>query len=271
MFMSAEFEDFYNSIADELSKVVPSKKYIRYLLRKNYFRIKTAFYEDENPEEVAKELKFQVMEHEINEKKLITEGSKTDSPVRQIVRDLVTIIKRNEPGYYYLPEELDESKLDYDFGPNFPYMGVEIDIKHDMTIKDDYLITGGKPDDEDVIELILYINPERYPQSLFDIVADLNDNVRHEMEHIFQTNFMRPEDQIPTGEEGPQDKEYYKQAHEIPAELAGFRRIVKLRKEPVEKVISDWFRRNQQVHQLSKSDMDELTDFLVAKYKEYYG
>ena len=46
MFMSAEFEDFYNGIAEDLSKVVPSQRYIDYHLRDNYFRIKTAFYED---------------------------------------------------------------------------------------------------------------------------------------------------------------------------------------------------------------------------------
>ena len=268
--MSSEFEDFYNGIMDELGKIIPNKRYIRYLMRKNYFRIKTAFYEDENPEEVVNELKFQVMEHEMNEKKIINESSKTDFPLRKIVRDLVSIIKRNEPGYFQLPEDIDENEMEYDFGPNFPYISVEITIEHDMTLMDDYLITGAMPDDEDVIEIKIIINPKMFPQSLYDIVADLNDNVRHEMEHIFQANFMRPDGEMSPEVEGPQDKDYYKQAHEVPAEIAGFRRIVKLRKEPVEKVIYDWFKRSQQVHQLNDKDIKELTDYLTMKYKEHY-
>jgi len=269
--MGTEFEDFYNGIKEELSKVIPDDTYINHLMRDNYFRIKTAFYEDENPMEVVNDMKFQVIENEIKEKSLITESSQTDLPVRTIVKDLVKIIKRNEPGSYYLPEDIDDTKMDYDFGRKFPYMNVEMEIKHDMTIPSDYLITGGQPDDEDVIEIIIIINPNKFPELMYDLVADLNDNVRHEMEHIFQQNDMRPKDQMRPDGPQPEDKEYYKQAHEIPAELAGFRRIVKLRREPVEKVIYDWFKRNQQVHQLSDADMRELTDFLTEKYKEYYG
>ena len=72
-------------------------------------------------------------------------------------------------------------------------------------------------------------------------------------------------------DERPNDKEYYKQPHEIPAELKGFKRVNKLRKEPIEKTIKDWFERNKSNHNLNKADVEELTKFLIQKYYEKYG
>jgi hypothetical protein len=72
-------------------------------------------------------------------------------------------------------------------------------------------------------------------------------------------------------EQAPTTKDYYKQSHEIPAEIKGFRRLVKLRKQSPEKVIKDWFNRSKPIHQLSDEDIDELTTFLSEKYYEYYG
>ena len=49
--MSAEFEDYFTSVENEISDCVGGReKYAFRLAHKNYFRIKTAFYEDENPE-----------------------------------------------------------------------------------------------------------------------------------------------------------------------------------------------------------------------------
>ena len=62
-----------------------------------------------------------------------------------------------------------------------------------------------------------------------------------------------------------------KQEKEIPAEIAGFRRIVKLRNEPVEKVIRDWFYRHKSTHELPNEDIEELVVFLSDKYRDFYG
>jgi len=270
--MGTEFEDYYTGIMEELSKVVPSKSYVRYLMRKNYFQIKTSFYEDVSPEEVIRDLKFQVVENEVSEKNVLTESVKTDLPTRTIVRDLINMVKLGQNKLFYLPEDINPEMMTYDFGHKIPYLSVEFDVSRDVTLPGDYLMNGGTSKDEDTIEIKLILNPDKFPNSYYDLVADLNDIVRHEMEHILQSNFMKPEDQMSPDEfEAPTDKEYYKQSHEVPAEIAGLRRIVKLRKQPIEKVIYDWFVRSQPVHNLNKEDIEELTDYLTIKYKEYYG
>ena len=107
---------------------------------------------------------------------------------------------------------------------------------------------------------------------MYDILADLNDLIAHELEHIMQDNYLRPEEEMaPEGDERPKDKTYYLQAHEIPAELKGFRRVVKLRKQKPEQVIRDWFKRTEPIHQLSSEDVEELVKTLTDKYNQYYG
>ena len=56
--VSNEFQDYYDGIIDSITKSVGSESYARNLGKKNYFRIKTGFYEDENPETISKELVF---------------------------------------------------------------------------------------------------------------------------------------------------------------------------------------------------------------------
>jgi len=266
MDMGPEFDDFIRGIGEELEKLGGKPKMVKYLLRKYYFRIKTAFYEDENPQGLINIMKKQMYES-VKSNQVLTEGSKMDKPTKDVVRDLLNVIK-NGSGEYYLPEELVGDEMSYIY-PNLPTFSVEITVKEDMSIKDDYLMNAQTADDGDIIEIVLIKNPTKFPDAYFDLVADLNDTVRHELEHVLQDFGYR--DVQSDDSEKPNDKEYYKQAHEVPAEIAGFRRIVKLRNQPPEQVIRDWFNRNKEVHQLPDEDIDELVLYLTDEYKKKYG
>ena len=297
MFMGPEFDDFIKGIGDELIKLGAKPKMVSFLLRKYYFRIKTAFYEDENPQGLIDMMKTQMYESTstINEAKVkrdltgfgpddfddgsnrdkggrgtvkkFSTASTTDSVTREVVRDLLNVIKKG-PGEYYLPEELVGDEMTYIY-PNLPSFSVEITVSEDMSIEGDYLMNANTADDGDIIEIVLIKNPSKFPEAYYDLVADLNDTVRHELEHVLQDFGYR--DVQSDDSEKPNDKEYYKQAHEVPAEIAGFRRIVKLRKESPEKVIRDWFYRNKEVHQLPDEDIEELVVYLTGQYKQKYG
>ena len=254
--MSEEFKDYYDGIMEMVVVKTNNIPYAESLVSKNYFRIKTGFYEDENPNTIVEELVFQIKEHLKERGKLLLEGvlvesSVTDAPVREIVRTLTNIIKTRETRTYYLPEELsdDGDTFEYDF-KNIPEFSIEFNYNLDPMLEDEYMIDGKTVDDGYTIEVNLIINPNFLPGVMYDVIADLNDIVTHEIEHIYQADWKRPkgerdpyedrEDERPTG------KDYYKQPHEVPAELAGFRRVNKLRKkEPIEKTIRDWFNRNR--------------------------
>jgi hypothetical protein len=267
MNMGPEFDDYINGIREELIKLGVDPRVASYFLRKYYFRIKTAFYEDQNPQQIIDLMKKKIYES-IEKEGLITEGRKMDEVTRTVVRDILNVIKKG-PGSYYLPEELVGDDMFYVF-PNLPEFTIEITVKEDLAIKSDYLITSQTADDGDVIEMMVIKHPQKFPEAYYDLVADLNDNVRHELEHVLQEFGLR-DVRNPHDGDTPTDKEYYKQAHEVPAEIAGFRRIVKLRRQKPEEVIRDWFYRNSEVHGLSNDDIEELVDFLTKQYKKIYG
>ena len=277
--MSEEFKDYYDGIMEMVVVRTNSIPYAKSLVGKNYFRIKTGFYEDTNPETIVEELVFQIKEHLKERGKLllegvIVEGSVTDAPIREIVRSLTNIIKTRETRTHYLPEEIsDGEKFEYNF-KNIPTFSVELNYDMDAMLEDDYKIDGKTVDDGDIIVIDLVINPNFFPAVMYDVIGDLNDLIAHELEHIYQDAWKRPKLEMDPYEgkedERPKDKEYYKQPHEVPAELAGFRRVNKLRKEPIEKTIRDWFERNRNVHNLDDEDIDELTEFLTQKYNERY-
>ena len=281
--MSDEFKDYYNQILKDVVKNTNNIPYSKSLVKRNYFRIKTGYYEDDNPEQIAKELSFQTNETITEVKKLLSEGilhesKQLDYIYREIVRSLTDIIKRGDTGSHYLPEELGikdkygEDMLEYEY-PKVPSFSIEFEFLHDPTIDQDYLMNADFSSEDDVIEIKLVINTEKFPQSMYDIIADLNDNVAHEMEHLFQKNMLRPDSEKDPyegrEEERPQDKAYYEQPHEIPAELKGFRRIQKLRNEPIDKVVRDWFYRNKS-DILNDYDINELVVFITSEYHKRY-
>jgi len=281
--MSEEFKDYYNQILEDVFVQTNNIPYAETLVKRNYFRIKTGFYEDENPKKVANDLIFQINETVNNTKKLLSEGlitesKKTDFAVRSIVRTIVDLIKKESLGTNYLPEDLKiknkygEDIIEYDF-TGIPYFSIEFDFQLDRNIDSEYSLNSHFSNEDDVIEMKLIINPEYYPQCMYDVIADLNDNVVHEMEHLFQNNMMRPSHEMDlyTDKNRPKGSDYYKQQHEIPAQIKGFKRVKKLRNEPIEKVIKDWFHRNKNNHNLNDYDIDELTKFLSIKYRDYYS
>lgn len=278
--MSAEFEDYFNQVESLLSDCVGGND--RYALKhahKNYFRIKTGFYEDENPEDITKEICMSVNEslnkcgnknNNLNES-VLKESSKTDLPVRTVVRHMTDFIKLKMDDTLFLPEQLGGEEMEYHFD-GLPTFSVEFSVDWDPTIEKDYILDGRTVDEGDIIEIEIKINPSLFPNSMYDIIGDLNEILRHELEHVMQDAGYRSPDEIRLDDKPePTDKTYYMQAHEIPAEIRGFRRLVKLRKQSPEEVIKNWFDRNKIIHQLPDEDIEELTTFLTQKYKEYYG
>ena len=189
--VSEEFKDYYNGIMEMVVVKTNNIPYAKNLVDKNYFRIKTGFYEDENPDAIVEELVFQIKEHLAERGVLILEGvivenSVTDQPVREIVRTLVNIIKSQETGTHYLPEDIseDDETFEYDF-KKIPLFSIEFNYGIDHTVDGEYKIDGQIYDD-DTIKIDLVINPNNYPQSMYDIIADLNDVTAHEIEHLYK-------------------------------------------------------------------------------------
>ena len=52
--------------------------------------------------------------------------------VRTVVKDIITIFKKENEGEFYLPEELEEDTLEYEF-PKFSFLGFASSSTHNRT------------------------------------------------------------------------------------------------------------------------------------------
>ena len=151
--VSNEFQDYYDGIIETITNSVGSESYARNLGKNNYFRIKTGFYEDENPETITNELLLTVKES-INESNIINEAKGINEPIRRIVRDITNIVKSENYGEYFLPEDITETnEIEYDFDNDFkklnisrsyniPSFSIELTYNADYSIKEPYMING---------------------------------------------------------------------------------------------------------------------------------
>ena len=219
-----------------------------------------------------------------NFNEVISEAKGINEPIRHISRDITNIVKSQNYNNYYLPEDTTNGgELMYDFYNEYkkfgvsrsytiPTFSIELRYESDLNMGEPYMINGAVMDDDETISIVIIINPNHYPSLMYDLVADINDLVAHEIEHIFQNNNMRPDSEISSLKKGEESKgkEYYKQSHELPAQLKGFKRISKLRKQPIKKVIEDWFSRSKYAHQLSDEDSSKVISHLVDYYNSKY-
>lgn len=197
---------------------------------------------------------------------LLTEG--LDLPTRQIVRDIIKIVKSGEEGTYQLPLELNGE--DY--------------YKHDLIVFFDwnfnwkepnqkYFVDGNYDDKTESTGIVLFMNKDYYPESLYDLIADLNDIVRHEYEHHMQFLGLRPDNEysdLPLSKQ-PKSYKYYLQQHEIPAVLQGFRRVMKLKNQPLDVVMDDWYSRTFTEKGMPKKSYEKLKTELKNEYEKRYG
>lgn len=179
--------------------------------------------------------------------------------VRELVKDILNIFKNNGPGEYLLPEDLD-GEMTYNFHNLQTEFNLELRIE-ESDYTEGLEIDGGYYEDEDTLEIEIVYNPKFMPELYYDLVGQLNETVRHELEHLLQVE--RGED-IESDVEDP--KKYYLQPHELDAQVAGLKRISKLRKQPFEMVVRDWFYKNENTHGLSEKDSEKVIKKILQKY-----
>lgn len=197
---------------------------------------------------------------ELPEKKNIQEQM-TRYAIRNVVKDIVKILKTNEEGEYILP--------DNDYGDGYKFEKFPVEFSVDLYVNHDNSFNGYKlnaqySQEEDTVEISIVYNPSDLKTSLYEIVGELNEVLAHELEHSLQG--YRGEFDMDDEEETDSLK-YYLQAHEIPAQVSGFKRLSKLRKVPFETVVRNWFKTHGEFHQLN-NDEQEIVINKLLEYKK---
>ena len=176
--------------------------------------------------------------------------------VRTTVKDILNVIKNNEPGEFYLPGEDGE---EYSF-TNLPFTySVELYVEIDNNL-DGYSVGGNFSSEDDVIEIIIKFNPKTLRKNIYNIIGELNDIVAHELEHGFQyVNEGKIYREPPSDSLG-----YYTQPDEITAQRVGFRRMAKLRKLPFNGVVSEWFDTHRDIHGLTENEQEIVINEILV-------
>ena len=192
-------------------------------------------------------------------KKLILED-KYDSVVRKIVRDIVSIFVHNRTGEFLLPEDMNRDEEEYEF----PQLEIPLQVYLDLSQNDN--IEGIDVDadyyrDEDLISITIVSNPRFGDSIIQELIGELNELIRHELEHIkqFETGYKFPR------KEPKKPLDYYSQPHELDAQRAGFKRRSKAERIDYENLIRTWFENNKSKHKLSPQEVEIVVKRILNK------
>jgi hypothetical protein len=109
--------------------------------------------------------------------------------------------------------------------------------------------------------LTIISNPNAGYKILDELTKELNEVIRHELEHIRQHeegyNFPKKEPKSP--------EKYYTQQHELEAQRAGFRKRAKSEKADFETLVRNWFKKNPHKHNLKPEQQEKVIQQIIQK------
>jgi len=110
-------------------------------------------------------------------KSLLNENNNKREEIRKIVRDIISIFKKNDEGDFYLPEEITDEHF-YDFDKIDALLTIELKITINDEI-DTFEVDADWISKDDVIELKIEYNSENKKRLLYDLIGELNEIIAH--------------------------------------------------------------------------------------------
>lgn len=150
--------------------------------------------------------------------------------------------------------KIKEPRIDGDVGSITTFDSGEKIIFHDIGIK-------------------VTLNPRReIGPFLYRVISELNITVAHEMEHLLQDYYDEQFDESGNAK----GIDYYTLPVEVPAQVAGFKRIYDLKKRDFpslsfEDVVRDWFQRRRYRTKLNITEEQFVINNIVGEYQRKYG
>lgn len=209
------------------------------------------------PEAMITKVVNEVESSEVNES-LIVEGQ-LDKTTRTLVQDVIGFFKHQREGEFGLPEDFDDGRMVYQL-PGFVNFSVFLDLQlsDDVETVD---VDGDLYYDDDILYLTIISNPNSGYTILDELTKELNEVIRHELEHIRQHEkgyeFPKKEPKSP--------EKYYTQPHELEAQRAGFKKRAKSEKADFETLVRDWFKKNPHKHNLKPNQQEKVIQQILQK------
>lgn len=189
---------------------------------------------------------------------LLNENYKYDSIIRKIVGDIISIYKKELDGEFYLPEDIDEGKHNYNFKKLSFVVELILEPSEDVN---DFMLNAEFYHEDEVIVIKIIYNPNTKTEQIYNLIGELNEIVSHEIRHSYQKSTESFD--LPNDDGDLTGYEYYTQPHELDAQYYGFKRMAKITKKPFEKLVNDWFVKNKDIHQMNDEESRMVIDKIL--------
>jgi hypothetical protein len=199
----------------------------------------------------------ELMEDKLSES-LILEGQ-LDKLTRKLVQDVIKFFKYQRVGEFSLPEDLAVDDMVYTY-PGFEGFTIDLNLQISNEV-DTVDVDGELYYEDDSIVITIISNPKAGYSILEELTQELNEVIRHELEHIKQHDegYEFPK------EEPKNPEDYYTQQHELEAQRAGFNKRVKTEKADFESLVRNWFKKNPHKHTLKPNQQEKVIQQIINK------
>ena len=258
-----KFSNYIANIADEKldDEIVPDyfvENELRHWLNEKFFL---------DPPLQPKKIKDNTEETSLTEeykKKVILEKAQKASYIREIVRDIITIFKKEDAGEFYLPEEFNEDIPYYELPSSVIAVELIIEPSNDV---DDFLTNANFYRNEDIIVVKIVYNSNKKNKILYNLIGELNEIIAHELRHQHQRDTGLFDLDNTTSNEEEDGFIHYSKPEEIDAQVDGFKRMRDLTKRPFEELVRNWLRTHQKIHSMNPEDTKKVIDLILDYYR----
>lgn len=196
-------------------------------------------------------------------KRLVTER-KSDELSLQLSRQVIKQFKKDEDFELY--------DLRFDRGDEYAVFDFKCYFLEDIDLDDPFSIHAEADMEEIYIEITF--NPQSFPESMNDLVAEVKETIEHELEHVEQQNFEDMEFERQDDIEDD-DKEYnfkYLTSNvEIPAYVRGLIKRSKTKKMTLSDAMEEWFKENKRKFKDPKKDWPKVKKVWMKYASEMRG
>ena len=169
--------------------------------------------------------------------KLINER-KTDELSLKLSRMVIKQFKKDEDFELY--------GLTFERGDEYASFDFKCYFLEDVDLDDPFSIHAEADMQEIYMEITF--NPQNFPESMVDLVAEVKETIEHELEHVEQQNFedmdVERQDDIDDDDEEYNFK-YLTSNVEIPAYVRGLIKRSKTKKISLSDAMDEWFKENK--------------------------
>jgi len=199
--------------------------------------------------------------------KNLNENTTLQDETIEMVNDIMGIIESTvtdeNQKTFYLPEEIKDD-MTYDvLGTD---VTIEFTLSRNTELTDEFELEADYVKSEDVIEILLEINPFKEPENYTHIYYYLVEYVRHELRHLEQAE----SGTLPDNED-LEGLSYYTQDHEIDAQTSGLHLRGVLQNRSFENVIRNSVENTMKRQGLTDEEGEKLYTILLKDIIERYG